>query len=103
MNDSLSTTCIITVAIVVAFLSVYYRVKKSQAVLSQWARENGFDLIKSEFRLFRKGPFIWSSKHQVVFRVIAPDTQSRIRHGWVRCGSWWAGLLSDQAKARWNE
>jgi hypothetical protein len=26
-----------------------------------------------------------------------------VRSGWVRCGSWWLGLLSDQVEVRWDQ
>jgi len=42
---------------------------RSQGMVRAWAEKNGLDLEEVDFRLFRKGPFWWSGKGQVVYRV----------------------------------
>jgi len=103
MGDSITSALVIAVlALFVAFM-LYWRITRSQALLRQWAREHGYRLERFEFRMFRKGPFLWSSKQQVVYRVLVTDTAGQTRHGWVRLGSWFGGLFSEQVETQWDE
>src|SRR5262249_36093276 len=51
-----------------------------------------------------KGPFFWTStKAQTVYYVFVEDSDGNKRSGWVRCGSCWFGLLSDNVEVRWDD
>jgi hypothetical protein len=84
-------------------LVLYLHISRSQKLLKRWAEENGVEFIDAEYRMFRKGPFVWSSRGQTVYRVEVRDAQGVERKGWVRCGTWWAGVFSDKVEARWDE
>ena len=76
---------------------------RSDDVVQKWAQENGFRLIEQKYAHL-KGPFFWTaSKGQSVYRVTIEDGDGRRRSGWVLCGSWWGGLMSDQAQVRWDD
>jgi hypothetical protein len=87
----------------VVALVLYIHISRSQKLLKGWANENGYEFLHVEYRMFRKGPFFWSGRGQTVYRVMVRDRQGVERKGWVRCGSWWAGVFSDKAEARWDE
>jgi hypothetical protein len=92
------------VILIVAIGSIAWHYSRSRAVLEQWAAQNGYQIVNSEYRTFRRGPFLWStSKGQTVYYVEVYDQQGNRRSGWVRCGSWWMGLWNDQAEVRWDE
>ena len=82
---------------------LYLHISRSRDLLKRWADENGYEITHAEHRMFRKGPYVFSSRGQTVYRVEVRDPQGLARKGWVRCGSWWAGVLSDQVEARWDE
>jgi hypothetical protein len=82
--------------------SFYILFSRSRRLLDGWAAEHGYELLRADLRPFLKGPFFWSSKGQTVYRVLVRDRQGQERAGWVRCGSWLLGLLSDQVEARWD-
>ena len=84
-------------------LVLYVHITRSQKLLKRWVGESGYELLRAEYRMFRKGPFIWSSRGQTVYRVEVRDREGGERKGWVRCGSWWAGVFSDQVEARWDK
>jgi hypothetical protein len=45
--------------------------------------------------------FFWTtSQDQVVYYVTVLDQLGRERRGWVRCGSWFLGMFSNQADVR---
>jgi len=84
-------------------LVLYIYISRSQKLLKGWANENGYEFVRVEYRMFRKGPFVWSGRGQTVYRVEVRDRQGVERQGWVRCGSWWAGVFRDKVEARWDE
>ena len=84
-------------------LVLYLHITRSQKLLKRWADENGYEFVHAEHRMFRKGPFVWSSRGQSVYRVEVRDGLGVERKGWVRCGSWWAGVFSDKVEAKWDE
>jgi hypothetical protein len=80
-----------------------WHISRSRSLLQRWAAENDYSILNSEYRYFSKGPFFWtSSKGQTVYYVTVRDHEGNIRTGWVRCGSWWLGLLSDKTEVRWE-
>ncbi len=90
-------------SIAVAIASIWWQSDKSQIIVQEWAQQNGFRLLESKFSL-SKGPFLWtSSKRQTVYRVRVEDKSGRVRGGWVKCGSYWWGLMSDEAQVRWDD
>jgi hypothetical protein len=93
----------IAVAITLVSYAFYWNVSRSRALLRGWAAANGFEILQSEFRFVRRGPFFWTtSKGQTVYYVKIRDGQNHVRSGWVRCGGWWLGLWADKTEARWE-
>ncbi len=85
-------------------LVIYWHYSRSNTLLEEWARRHGLRIISSEYRYFFRGPFFWTpSKGQTVYRVTVADDQGHERRGWVRCGGWFLGLLSDKVEVRWDE
>ncbi len=81
---------------------IYFQIKRASFLLEQWAAENQYQLLRVQHRLFRRGPFWWSGKGQVIYRVDVRDEQGHDWLGWVRCGHWLTGLFSDAVEARWD-
>lgn len=80
--------------------SLYWRWRRSQQMVKEWASQNGYSLLDADYALFFKGPFsLTTGKGQVVYRVVVLDRAGRTRRGWVRCGSWILGLLGDEIEA----
>jgi hypothetical protein len=77
---------------------------RSNSLLHSWAAQNGFRIVRQEYRTFFRGPFFWTTtKGQTVYYVVVEDPTGKQRAGWVRCGGWWLGLLSDNVEVRWDE
>jgi hypothetical protein len=92
---------VIFVAFGVAMLIFHF--SRAKSILEQWAETNGFELLSSERRWFG-GTFWWrKSKGQEVYYVTIRTPDGQIRKGWVRCGGWFLGILSDQADVEWDE
>ncbi|MFL5245352.1 MAG: hypothetical protein ACJ8FY_24925 [Gemmataceae bacterium] len=88
---------------VVAVLLLFWHFSRSNSLVDQWARENGYRIIRRQYRSFFKGPFFWTStRGQTVYQVVVEDAAGNRRNGWLRCGSWWFGLLSNNVEARWD-
>jgi hypothetical protein len=74
---------------------------RSRSLLRRWANENGFQVLDS--KLSPSGPLSWtSSRSQTVYSVRVRDKNGRERRGWVRCGSFWAGVFSNKTEVRWE-
>lgn len=94
----------VVVLAIVAFAYLAWHFSRSRSVLEQWADENGFEILSSEYRNLFRGPFSWTtSKGQTVYYVRVRDRQGTERTGWVRCGGWVLGLMSDKAEVRWED
>ena len=102
MASNFATSLMAIVALLGAAAGIYAFVSRSTYLLEKWADENRFRLLHAEHRMFRKGPFLWSGRGQTVYRVGVQDERGFERRGWVRCGSWWLGLITDQVEVKWD-
>ncbi|GAA5495868.1 hypothetical protein Rhal01_02049 [Rubritalea halochordaticola] len=88
---------------VIVIISLKWSRSRAQTILSNWAADSGVEILSRERRTFFRGPFFWSaSKGQEVFYVQVRDRDGSTRSGWVRCGGWLLGLMSNQADVRWE-
>jgi hypothetical protein len=89
--------------VIVGIAAIAWHCSRSRSLLQQWASGNGYVILHREYRNVVKGPFFWtSSKGQTVYYVKIRDREGNVRTGWVRCGSWWLGLMSDKTEVRWE-
>jgi hypothetical protein len=78
--------------------------RRSVELIDQWATDNGYELVDAQPRNFLRGPFfLRSSEGQSVYYITIRDQFGMTRYGWVRCGGWWLGLLSNSVKVKWDE
>jgi hypothetical protein len=88
----------------VVIASIRWHFSRSRSVLEQWADEHGFEIVHSEYRHLARGPFFWTtSKGQAVYYVRVRNSKGTERLGWVRCGGWFFGLMTDKAEVRWED
>ena len=98
----LQTVFIVLLLGAMVYLAWVWRRKRSEDIISRWAKENGYEVISAKLRLW-PGPFLFRrTEGQTVFRVHVRDGSGRERHGWLRCGGWVFGLLSNEAKVDWD-
>lgn len=103
MNDVFQFLMVVAVIAFVA-CSISWHFSRSRSVLETWADANGFEIVRSEYCHFMRGPFFWTtSKGQSVYYVTVRDPSGRVRTGWVRCGGFFSGLFSDAAEVRWED
>jgi hypothetical protein len=97
-----------TVMVLIGFgvlipLFFYLKTARSQDILENWAAQNGFKIINSEIRWLFQGPYTWYHfRGQTVFRVKVRDRVGQERLGWVCCGGFLVGVLSDDASVIWD-
>src|SRR5690349_6176648 len=95
---------IIVIMLIVVVASLAWHHYRAGELLQNWATMNGYQIVEHERRSLFRGPFFWSSsKNQVIYRVTVRDRRGNTRQGWVRCGGWWWGMLSDSTEVRWDE
>ena len=87
----------------IAIASVVLLFERSSSLLDQWAAQHGYRILRQEYRNFMKGPFLWTSTNgQTVYYVVVENSRGKRRSGWVRCGDWCVGLLSDEVEVCWD-
>jgi hypothetical protein len=102
MNE-LSSVFMVLLLVVAIVGSLAWHHARSRQVLEEWARREGYELVQSEYRMLFRGPFfLTSSKGQTVYYVRVRDQNGRERSGYVRCGSWFFGLWTNDVEARWE-
>jgi hypothetical protein len=90
--------------IAIVILAWVWHFSRARSILQKWADDNSYPLLQTEYCWFRRGPFFWTtSRDQAVYYVTVLDQQGHERRGWVRCGSWFFGMFSNQADVRWEE
>jgi hypothetical protein len=95
---------LIVIVVAVGIAAFMWHLSRSRSLLEKWAAENGYKILHTEYRNLFRGPFFWtSSKGQTVYYVKIRDREGNVRTGWVRCGGWWLGLLSDKTEVRWED
>ena len=78
--------------------------RRSRVLLEQWAADNGFTILSREHRYLRRGPYLWTTgKGQDVYYIEVQDTGGTTRSGFVRCGGYWSGMLSDKVTVAWDQ
>jgi len=103
-QDAFIPICVLILIVPIVILSYIWQSSRSNTILDQWARDNGYQIISKEYRPFRRGPFFWSTgKSQTVYYVHVQDSRGNLRSGWVRCGSMFWGVMSDNAEVRWDQ
>ena len=82
---------------------VWYFVR-SRSLLQKWAAANGYEILHSECRELRRGPFLRTvSGKPAVYYVRVRSREGRERSGWVLCGSYWGGVLSGKTEVKWED
>ena len=93
----------VTLCVIFYALVIYLTLARGDAILNHWAARSGCKILQRNSAWLFIGPFFWTTnRSQVVFRVVVLDRAGTTRNGWVRCGSWWGGILSDAAEVRWD-
>ncbi|SRR6266481_5077471 len=97
--------CAIIFAVITIVLSFYkLTIWRANSILRKWALENGFEVLRFE-RCFFTGGFGWftTSRNQIVYSILVKDRWNEERSGWLRCGSYFGGVLfSNEAEAKWK-
>lgn len=95
---------IIGVFIVVVII-IFLTLKRARRILEDWAAQNDYQILSSEVRWLRKGPFLtWrTSRNQIVYYITVRTLDGTIKNGWVRCGGFWLGTFQNKAEVRWDD
>jgi hypothetical protein len=103
MMDSFQIVFVVALGVVSVIAFIAWHFSRSRFVLEDWADKQGFEILYSEYRSLFRGPFFCTtSRGQTVYYVKVRDGTGRERSGWVRCGGWFFGLMSDKAEVRWE-
>ena len=79
--------CIAAVAILSLAAYVAHRFSGPPFLVQRWANDNGFRIVRAEYRRFFKGPFTWKllGRFEWVYYVRIRELDGRERSAWLRC------------------
>jgi hypothetical protein len=79
--------------------------ESKNVMAERWAADNGYELLRSEYRMQSQGPFSGSSasESQPVYYVKVRDSAGIVRSGWIRFGRRFWGLWSDKTEVQWEK
>ena len=88
--------------IVFTVYMTYFR-NSGLKVMENWAKNKGYEILSSEFRWVKTGPYFLSgtSTHQRIFYVTLVDADGNQKNAWVRVGGFFLGLFSDEIDVKW--
>jgi hypothetical protein len=79
-----------------------YHEKRIKSILSNWAADNGVQIMKISSGLFRRCPFFLTLGRQEVYYIVVRERDGRVRGCWVRIGDFLFGsLFTDVVEAKW--
>ena len=95
---------VVLLAVAGGFAGTHWHFSRGRALLEQWAESGGYTLVSSQYCWMWRGPFwLRSSKRNAVYRVTVRDDRGGTRSGHVRCGSYFAGMLSSDVVVLWDD
>lgn len=101
--DTLFEYILISIGIMGAILISVGHFTRSRELFEKWATENGFTIIHGEYRHLFRGPFSWNcSRGQTVYKVRVRDDNGKEYTGWVKCGGWFFGIITDKVEVIWD-
>ena len=84
----------------------YSAITSCRRNIREWAEDKGYQILKMNLRMFRKGPYMFrSTEMQVVYNVLVEENGTE-REGFIRQGGFIVGLgLGNKRKfqIRWVE
>jgi|APCry1669193128_1035447.scaffolds.fasta_scaffold55349_2 hypothetical protein len=99
--SSKTNIIIVLVAIGWVVFNIAWHWFRSKLLLQQWAKANGFELVKMSVPWFTISPFL-ASKRQGVYWITARDHSGREHIGYAKCGGFWLGFLVDKVEVEWD-
>jgi len=81
-----------------------YRIGRATASVRTSLREAGYEVVQLQRRLWRWGPYGWTTNQhsQFVYRVVVRTPDGRPRQGWARWGRPWL-WMADTLELRWDD
>jgi hypothetical protein len=82
----------------------FYYVRLAERILRRWAAEHDFEVVSFKRVIFgHPFGFMINSRSQVILAITVRDRKGRERSGWLKCGSFWAGVFSNEAQVKWRD
>lgn len=101
VENPLHSLAFFALTALVIWLNIFsYR--KAKRLIREWAAEKGYAIVDMELRFIRRGPFLWTSGNAQIVYYVVLSSGSEKRSAFIRCGSFFTGLLSDNIDVEWQ-
>ena len=96
-------TGLISVGAVVAVALLSPCDARWREILSLWIQKNDYRLESAEYRVFRLGPFTWTSRRgHAVFYIAVIRNDGVRKRGWIRLSDPFGGPVDGNIEVRWE-
>jgi hypothetical protein len=105
IGEIASESCFLVPFVIVGGIVIWSHLmflrRDAPAAMKRWAKENGYRLVRQDYRPVLRGPFFGTtSLNQMVFRITVRDEQGGSKTGWLCIGTyWWPSV--DQIEVFW--
>lgn len=77
--------------------------QSGQNMLEAWAEKQGCQLLEAEYAAFPlRGPYIWASRNQAVYRIKVQFSGGSMRWCWLCCGTPFFGVAVNVIDVKWD-
>jgi len=91
------------VAVPVIGTWLFFRRRRRQRLVDEWARANNLRVVRRLWTGWRVGPFpVAALGRQAVEHLEVSDQDGRLRRCWLKMGDFVVGLLDDRIEVSWE-
>ena len=77
--------------------------RRWREILLLWLEKNRYRLESADYRVFRLGPFTWTSRRgHAVFYVAVTQEDGIHRRGWIRLSDTFSGDVGGRVETHWE-
>lgn len=104
MSEIASILLFLFLAAAYVFLCSVYLIKHGSRKLKAWAINEGYRVIKSEYKFFSRGPLKWrTSSKQALFYATLQNDNNEIKKAWILIGGKVFSMWSNKVQIFWEE
>jgi hypothetical protein len=71
-------------------------------ILRQWEAHQPYTWVEYKWQRNYELSLRDAFSRETFYQITVRNRKGRIRHGWLRCGSWWLGSFTNRVQVSWE-